>query len=103
MIDRLRRLGTAGHPDPIAAISKVFTTESAIRLQKMMRAFAIGDHAAVRGVAMEFKGMSGTIGAGRLHTLCREIENTPADAARLGQFGEEVERVSAALTSAATH
>lgn len=103
MIDRLRQLGTPGRPDPIAAISDAFTTDSATRLQKMMQAFAIGDHAAVRGVVSEFKGVSGTIGAMRLYALCREIERTPPDAARLGQFGEEVERVSDALASAATH
>jgi HPt (histidine-containing phosphotransfer) domain-containing protein len=103
MIDRLRELGTAGLPDPIAAISDAFTADSATRLQKMMQAFAAGDYAAVRGVVGEFKGVSGTIGAMRLYALCREIEQTPADAERLGQFGEEVERVSGALASAATH
>jgi HPt (histidine-containing phosphotransfer) domain-containing protein len=75
--------------------------DSAIRLQKLMKAFATGDYPAMRGVAFDFKGMSTTIGATRLYALCREIEKEDAiDETRIDQLGEEIARVSSALASA---
>lgn len=67
-----------------------------------MQAFAISDYTAMRGVAFDFKGMSTTIGATRLYTLCREIENEAGaiDVTRIDQLGDEIARVSSALASA---
>ncbi len=73
-LDRIRALRRGGAPDLLAKVVELYLDTSPELLRNIQAAVAQGDGARLRGAAHSLKSSSASVGAKRLASLCKELE-----------------------------
>lgn len=86
-----------GKPDDLRELLHLFVSDALERCRIAQRALASGDLRAVTRAAHAIVGSAGTVGARRLHSLSRALEDAKGNAQaqlRLARLEQELARVS---------
>lgn len=86
-----REWSSQDDPDPVSDLVRAFLEESTVRLTEIRAAVALGDVGVVHRAAHSLKGMCGAIGAVRMSTLSRQLEEARHLAA-VGEVASAVEQ-----------
>ena len=103
VLSSIRMLRREGKPDPLEKIVTLFGEHSLRLLESMKNAVSQGEAQLVRETAHSLKSSSGNVGAVKLSSLCKEMEeagrkaNIDAAMGLLPQIQEEYERAKEAL------
>lgn len=103
VLSSIRMLRREGKPDPLEKIVTLFGEHSLRLLESMKNVVSQGEARLIRETAHSLKSSSGNVGAVKLSSLCKEMEeagreaNIDAAMGLLPQIQEEYERAKEAL------